>query len=118
MSKLKYIVSHPFRLLIILGTKWIPYFSFLYETEDYQNRVTFGFWFLQKVVNFGGNKKAYWPVHRTSTVFDADKIQVGVDAYPGIMGGCYITGRGGLTNWRLHTDSFKRSYCYSESRYI
>lgn len=78
-------------------TKCIPSFRFIYETDDYQNRVNFEFWFRQKVLNWGGNRKAYWPVHWTSKVYDVENILVGIDAYPGVMGGCYITGRGGLT---------------------
>jgi acetyltransferase-like isoleucine patch superfamily enzyme len=53
-------------------------------------------WFKQKILNLGGNRKAYWPVHWTSKVYDVEKILVGVDAYPGIMNGCYIQGRGGI----------------------
>lgn len=53
-------------------------------------------WFKQKVLNLGGNRKAYWPVHWTSTVYNPEKILVGIDAYPGIMKGCYIQGRGGI----------------------
>ena len=85
------------QLPIVLLTKSIPYFKFLYKTTDYQGYVNFEFWVSQKVFNRGGNKKAYWPVHFTSKVYDVEKIVVGIDAYPGIMGGCYITGRGGLT---------------------
>lgn len=74
----------------------LPQFRFLYHTADYQGKVSFEFWFKQKVLNWGGNRNAYWPVHWTSKVYDAENILVGVDAYPGIMGGCYITGRGGI----------------------
>ncbi len=74
-----------------------PAFKFLHETKDYQNRVSFGFWLKQKVLKWGGNQHAYWPVHWTSKVYNPENISVGVDAYPGIMGGCYITGTGGLT---------------------
>jgi acetyltransferase-like isoleucine patch superfamily enzyme len=74
----------------------LPYFGFIRETSDYQCRVNFAFWFKHKILNWGGNKKAYWPVHWTSKVYDVEKILVGVDAYPGIMNGCYIQGRGGI----------------------
>ncbi len=94
-SKLLYIVKNPFRLISILFS-YFPKFKFLRETLDYQNQATFGFWVIQKVFNFGGNKAAYWPVHWASQVFDAKNIYVGVDSYPGIMKGCYIQGRGGI----------------------
>ena len=94
--KLYYFLKHPLQFPIVVFTKFIPYFNFLYQTNDYQNKVNFSFWFKQKVLNTGGNKDAYWPVHFTSKVFDVEKIHIGVDAYPGIMGGCYITGKGGL----------------------
>lgn len=48
------------------------------------------------MLNFGGNRKAYWPVHWTSRIHDVENILVGVDAYPGVMGGCYIQGKGGI----------------------
>ena len=97
LDKIKYFLKRPLQLPIVLITRIFPFFRFIYETTDYQNQVNFEFWFKQKVLNWGGNKKAYWPVHWTSKVYDADKIIVGVDAYPGVMGGCYITGRGGLS---------------------
>ncbi|MBC7389352.1 MAG: acyltransferase [Opitutaceae bacterium] len=59
--------------------------------------MAFDFWFKQKVLNLGGNKKAYWPVHSTSQVYDEENILVGIDAYPGIMKGCYIQGKGGIS---------------------
>ncbi|MBS1949742.1 MAG: hypothetical protein OJF59_002633 [Cytophagales bacterium] len=95
MSKLKYILSHPFMVITSLITR-LPYFSFVRETNDYQCRISFDFWFKQKVLNWGGNKKAYWPVHWTSRVYDIENILVGVDAYPGMMTGCYIQGKGGI----------------------
>ena len=53
-------------------------------------------WFKQKILNLGGNRKAHWPVHWTSKIYDVGKIIVGVDAYPGYMNGCYIQGKGGI----------------------
>ncbi len=97
VNKIKYFLRHPLQLPIVMVTKIFPTFNFIYDTTDYQNHVSFEFWFKQKILNRGGNKKAYWPVHYTSKVHDVENIIVGVDAYPGIMGGCYITGRGGLT---------------------
>ncbi|MCO5242069.1 MAG: acyltransferase [Chitinophagaceae bacterium] len=45
-------------------------------------------------MNIGGNKRAYWPVHFTSTVINPRNIILGVETYPGLMGGCYIQGIG------------------------
>lgn len=95
-ERLKYLARRPLQIPIILLTKPLKYFRFLYETEDYMNKANFEYWFAQKVLNWGGNKAAYWPVHWSSKVHDPDKIVVGIDAYPGYAGGCYITGRGGL----------------------
>lgn len=97
VHKIGYFLRNPLQLPIVVITKTIPFFRFIYDTADYQNKVNFEFWFKQKVLNLGGNKKAYWPVHWASQVFDVENIVVGVDAYPGIMKGCYITGRGGLS---------------------
>jgi acetyltransferase-like isoleucine patch superfamily enzyme len=95
-EKVLYLLKNPLQIFVLLFTKPLPYFRFLYQTTDYQGYVNFKFWFVQKVLNIGGNRKAYWPVHWTSKVYDVEYIKVGIDAYPGIMGGCYITGRGGL----------------------
>jgi len=97
LDKVTYFLRRPLQLPIVLLTRTFPHFRFIRETTDYQNHVPFEFWFKQKILNWGGNKKAYWPVHWTSKVFDVENILVGIDAYPGIMNGCYITGRGGLT---------------------
>ncbi len=95
MNKIIYILKNPLRIVGIAAS-YLPKFRFLRETNDYQNKVTFGFWFMQKVINFGGNKDAYWPVHWASQVYDAQNMYVGVDSYPGIMKGCYIQGKGGI----------------------
>ena len=94
-GKLDYYLRNPLRLIIVPIT-WLPYFKFIRETEDYQCRINFNTWFKQKVLNWGGNRKAYWPVHTSSTIHDVENILVGVDAYPGIMQGCYVQGQGGI----------------------
>lgn len=96
LAKVKYFLKRPLQLPIVLITK-LPYFRFIRETSDYQNTITFEFWFKQKILNLGGNKSAYWPVHWSSQVYDADKIIIGIDAYPGSMKGCYIQGKGGIS---------------------
>lgn len=95
-TRLLYFLKNPFRIISAVLSH-LPYFSFLRETTDYQNSVNLSFWIKQKVLNVGGNKKAYWPVNAMSQVYDVQNILVGVDAYPGIMKGCYIQGRGGIT---------------------
>ncbi len=95
LDKIKFFLKRPLRFPIVIITK-LPFFDFIRETGDYQAKVNFEYWFKQKVLNWGGNKAAYWPVHWTSKVYNADKITVGVDAYPGYNGGAYITGVGGL----------------------
>jgi acetyltransferase-like isoleucine patch superfamily enzyme len=94
-NKISYFLRRPLQIPIVLITK-LPFFDFIRKTTDYQGRVNFEFWFKQKVLGLGGNKKAYWPVHPSSQVNDADNIIVGIDAYPGIMKGCYIQGKGGI----------------------
>lgn len=90
-----YFLRNPIRFITVPLTR-LPYFRFIRETADYQCRINFDMWFKQKVLNWGGNRAAYWPVHWTSKVYDADRIIVGIDAYPGIMNGCYIQGKGGI----------------------
>jgi acetyltransferase-like isoleucine patch superfamily enzyme len=94
-EKLKFLLRNPFKVFSILITK-LPYFSFIRETNDYQCRVNLSFWFNQKVLGIGGNKKVYWPVHPTSTVYDSENIFAGVDTCPGFSKGCYIQGMGGI----------------------
>jgi acetyltransferase-like isoleucine patch superfamily enzyme len=96
MRKLLFLLRKPQYIFISLILK-IPYFSFLKETNGYGNSVNFAFWFLQKILNFGGNKQAYWPVHWSSQVYDSENILIGVGTYPGIMKSCYIQGRGGIS---------------------
>src|SRR6186713_3203350 len=96
LRKLKFFLKRPLQLPIVLITK-LPYFRFVRETVDYQYRISFEFWLKQRVFNFGGNKKAYWPVHWTSQIFDVENILVGVDAYPGYSRNCYIQGQGKIT---------------------
>jgi acetyltransferase-like isoleucine patch superfamily enzyme len=93
--KINYFIRRPFQLLVALITR-LPYFSFIRGTAKYQNKANFEMWFLQKLLNLGGNKNAYWPVHPTSQVFDSGRIYAGVDTCPGLMKGCYIQGRGGI----------------------
>ncbi len=94
-ERIKYFLKNPLQLPIVIITK-LPFFKFIRDTQDYQNRINFEWWFKQKVLNFGNNRAAYWPVHWTSQVYDVENIIVGVDAYPGVMKGCYIQGKGGI----------------------
>jgi acetyltransferase-like isoleucine patch superfamily enzyme len=96
-EKLKYFIRKPQQVPIVLLIKTVPYFRFISETMDYQYRINFEFWFKQKVLNLGGNRKVYWPVHWTSQVYDVENIIVGIDAYPGYSRGCYIQGKGSIT---------------------
>lgn len=74
----------------------LPYFGFIRKTFDYQNHVTLGIWFIQKILNIGNNRSTYWPVHYTSKVNGAKRIIIGVDTCPGLMKNCYIQGRNGI----------------------
>ena len=94
-ERLHYFTVNPIRIFTVIITR-LPYFRFIRETTDYQCRISFESWFKQKVLNWGGNSKAYWPMHWTSKVYDVENILIGVDAYPGIMNGCYIQGKGGI----------------------
>jgi acetyltransferase-like isoleucine patch superfamily enzyme len=92
-EKLRFYWQNPVRIFTVLITR-LPYFGFIRKTLDYEYKINFAWWFKQKVLNFGGNKHVYWPVHWTSQVHDVENIIVGVDAYPGYSSGCYIQGRG------------------------
>ena len=92
MKYLKFIIQ-PWKILNSIFLR-IPFFNFIRETTDYQCRINFSSWFNQKILNLGGNKKVYWPVHPTSTVTNPKNIFAGVDTCPGFMSGCYIQGIG------------------------
>lgn len=96
MNKFRFILQNPIWCFKLFLVKYIPYFKFIYQTRHYQCNIDFDFWFQQKILNKGGNNSVYWPVHPTSTIVSPMNIHVGVDAYPGIMGGCYIQGLGGI----------------------
>lgn len=95
-SNLKFLIKKPHYLVIALLIR-LPFFKFLrIYPEQYQNKLNFKFWFNQKVLGRGENKKVYWPVHPTSQITDSEKIYAGVDTCPGFMRGCYIQGKGGI----------------------
>jgi acetyltransferase-like isoleucine patch superfamily enzyme len=96
MDKIKYALLSPLTFIIVKLIRPLPIFEFLFKTKNYQSKVDFWFWFNQKVINLGNNQGVYWPVHHTSDIVDFEKIKIGVDAYPGIMRGCYIQGKGGI----------------------
>lgn len=94
-KRILFFVRNPFRILTVAISK-LPYFSFIRGTSQYQNAINFETWFIQKVLNFGGNRSVYWPVHWSSRVVDPGNIEIGIDTCPGYMKGCYIQGKGGI----------------------
>jgi acetyltransferase-like isoleucine patch superfamily enzyme len=96
MEKIRYILFNPFSFLLTKIIRPFPYFSFLFQTTTYQCRVNFRQWFSHKILNKGGNKEAYWPVHPSSSVIDSKNVLIGIDVCPGLMKGCYIQGKGGI----------------------
>lgn len=94
VNKLIFIAQNPINFIVSKLIRPIPYFAFLFQTQNYQCRVSFGFWLKQKIFNIGGNKDSYWPVHSSSDIVNPKNIMVGVDVCPGIMRGCYIQGIG------------------------
>lgn len=90
------LLTHPVETLKNVLTRRLTYFRFIRDTNHYQCSINFDFWYDQKIRNKGNNRKIYWPVHPTSSISHFENIKVGVDAYPGIMGGCYIQGIGGI----------------------
>lgn len=92
-EKLIYLLTHPLRIPELLLIK-LPYFKFVKQTLDYQCPNTFNIWFIQKILNIGSNKNAYWPVHYTSKIVNPRNILIGIDTCPGLMKNCYIQGIG------------------------
>jgi len=63
-----------------------------YETLGTAAPITLKTLFFQKVLGF--NRKAYWPMHFTSTVSGVENIKIGIGTAPGLSPGCYIQGIG------------------------
>jgi acetyltransferase-like isoleucine patch superfamily enzyme len=92
-NKIKDLMRNPFRIFIWALTK-LPYFSFIHDTQEANDRISFGRWYKQKVLGY--NSEAYWPTHFTSRILGAHNILVGVGTNPGFIPGCYIQGSGKL----------------------
>jgi acetyltransferase-like isoleucine patch superfamily enzyme len=86
-------LKNPFRIPLLILIR-IPYFNFIRYTSDYQCPISFKSWFFHKILNLGGNRSAYWPVHFSSKVVNPQNIYAGIDTCPGLMAGCYIQGIG------------------------
>ncbi len=68
----------------------ISYFHFIKETSNTDAPITFQTWFIQKVL--GINRGVYWPIHHSSIVSYANRVQIGIETNPGLNPGCYIHG--------------------------
>ncbi len=93
-EKINDLLGNPFKIFVWMITR-LPYFRFIRETQNQNDRYTFSRWYKQKVVGY--NREAYWPTHFTSRILGAHNILVGVGTNPGFIPGCYIQGSGKLT---------------------
>jgi len=82
------------KCLLLEIVKVTPFLSMVYYTRKTSTPITLKILFFQKVLGF--NKKAYWPVHFTSTVYGEKNIVIGIETCPGYMQNCYIQGGGGV----------------------
>jgi len=64
----------------------------LYETRNTAAPITVKGLLMQKVLGF--NRKAYWPMHFTSTAGPVENILIGIGTAPGLSPGCYISANG------------------------
>lgn len=92
-EKINDILSNPFKIFVWMITR-LPYFRFIRQTQDQNDRISFSRWYKQKVLGY--NREAYWPTHFTSRILGAHNILVGVGTNPGFIPGCYIQGSGKL----------------------
>lgn len=92
-DKIQHVLRNPFRI-IIWGITRLPYFHFLKATVKGVEKINFNTWFNQKVLGY--NKKAYWPVHKSSKIVGEQNIYVGVGTFPGLQRNIYIQGTGKL----------------------
>lgn len=82
---IKRILKIPLNILLLL-----PYFDFISKTQKSDAPITFQTWFWQKIIGF--NKSVYWPMHHSSIVSYANRVQIGIESNPGHNPGCYIHG--------------------------
>jgi len=92
-NKIKDILRNPFKIIIWAITK-MPYFRFIHDSQEANDRISFGRWYKQRVLGY--NSEAYWPAHFTTKIVGAHNILVGVGTNPGFNPGCYIQGSGKL----------------------
>ncbi|MFO8128940.1 MAG: acyltransferase [Bacteroidales bacterium] len=92
-EKIKHVFANPLRIFIWLITR-LPYFRFIRDTQEANDRISFNRWYKQKVLGY--NREAYWPTHFTSRILGAHNILVGIGTNPGFIPGCYIQGSGKL----------------------
>jgi len=92
-NKILDLMRNPFRIFIWALTK-LPYFRFIHDTQEANDRISFNRWYKQRVLGY--NNEAYWPTHYTSRIVGAHNILVGVGTNPGFTPGCYIQGSGKL----------------------
>lgn len=81
-----------FKKLYFEVLRYIPYLKIVYLTRNNQAPVTLKILFMQKILGF--NRRAYWPVHFTSSIINPKNIQIGKGSAPGYSPGCYIQGIG------------------------
>ena len=97
MKKVNPLIGRIYRLIPIRILKLFlrnkPRFNFLEGTKGYQVPSTFMHWYRQFVK---GNGRIYFPVHPRSQVTIPEKVLAGIDAYPGVMPGCYIQSKEGI----------------------
>lgn len=92
-NKILFILKNPFRLLSILIIR-LKYFDSIRFNKEYQNKISFRIWLMHIFTR--GSSTLYWPVNKSSQVYDFENIYAGVDTFPGFMKGCYIQGKGGI----------------------
>ncbi len=67
-------------------------FDFFRETSNTQTPISFDLWYNQMIK--GHCRNAYWPVHKTSYVYNPRNIYCGIETSPGFSQGNYIQGIG------------------------
>ncbi len=79
------LIKKPIQIL-----KDFAYLKAIKATVNQDAPITFQTWFIQKVL--GINRGVYWPIHHSSIVSYANRVQIGIETNPGLNPGCYIHG--------------------------
>ncbi len=68
----------------------------IFNDHEYQNKNRIGDYLKYLFCFYTMKTRIYWPVHKTSVLYNSSMIKIGIDSYPGVSPFNYIQGVGGI----------------------